>query len=338
MITLVIPTRNRPDFLGRALSYYAERGFGHPVMVADSSDEEHLRQNQSLLGSLRGGLLGTQEAFAGDTPVLTKLSRTLEKVQTPYVAFGSDDDFFVPEALEKGVRFLETHSDFSVAHGEAVLFGLRSGTTHGEMAWMKPYPQRTIAQETGSERLLEHLSCYTSTWYSVHRTDLLKDSLRQAAPLDLDYFFLEMVPSCLDLIQGKAMRMEGLYMARQSHPGTTSSDGTGSSFDPFAWVAGSEWARQYQRFEACLANALAGKDRIGLDEAKGVLKEGFWSYLVRILSTRWENRYGRSQPRPPSPIRQAALAVPGLPDLWRRARRATYPPPFMPIHQAVTNG
>ena len=338
MITLVIPTRNRPHFLLRALSYYSDCRFGHPIVIADSSDEEHLRRGEFALKSIAGRLSVAHEVFPSDTPVLAKLSGVLDEVETPYVVLGSDDDFFVPEALGQAVRFLETHADFGLAHGEATLFGLRSGTVHGEIAWMKPYPQRMIAQETGASRLLDHLSHYTSTWYSVHRTDLLRGALRQAAPLELDYYFLEMVPSCLAVIKGKAMKMEGYYMVRQSHPGTTSSAGKGSSFDPFAWLADPGWASQYQRFMGCLRKELAKEDQIPQERAEEIVKIGFWSYLIEILSTRWERRYGRSRPVPPSPIRKMASKVPGLPNLWRWAKRSTTHSAFMPIYRAVTEG
>ncbi|NQU02533.1 MAG: glycosyltransferase, partial [Syntrophaceae bacterium] len=51
MITIIIPTYNRPQYLKRILSYYDEYGTAYNIIVADSSSDEIKKVNEETISS-----------------------------------------------------------------------------------------------------------------------------------------------------------------------------------------------------------------------------------------------------------------------------------------------
>jgi hypothetical protein len=90
------------------------------------------------------------------------------------------------------------------------------------------------------------------------------------------------------------------------------------TFDPFDWITTSRWAEQYESFRECLAETLAQQDSIELAEARAVIKQAFWSYLVKHLGLRWQSNYGHLSAVAQSGWKQAARGIPGA----RRVRDA----------------
>lgn len=353
MLTVLIPTRNRQAFLERLVSHWARRHFHYPIVIADSSDPEVLEQTATRVASLASGLSVSHLVVPARTPLLAKLRGACESVRTPYVAVGADDDVFVAEGLGRAVAFLDAHPDYSVAHGEALLFCLASGMAHGALGWVSRYPQRTVAHATAAQRLTDHLRSYAPTWYSVQRTRQYREHLAEAAPLELDHRFGELLLSCLSLIQGKANTLDGLYMVRQAHAGQDSAKG-GERGDLFDWVAHPSWAVQYQRVRDCLVDALIRQDGIGVEQGRRVVKEAVWSYLVKGLMKKRQAPRAQRALGVGARLRGMAKRIPGLRRAWEAIRTripgderrvtlawllrpgSAFHAEFMPIYQSIT--
>jgi len=342
VLTLIIPTYNRPHHLDRLLGYYQGLGFSDTIIVADSSDSEQMVQNESTINAVRPALRMEHRRYDTSIGIATKLSESLAQVSTPYSVVAADDDFFVPNTLGQGTEFLETHSDYSIVHGQAAKFGLEPGRpVYGAISRVSRYTQRTVDLPSASERLTAHLSNYSTTFYSVQRTEQLHGNFRKAVYFESDMPFIELLPSCLSLIQGKAMAMDGLFMLRESHAKRVDVPGA------FDWVTSPDWTLLYGRFCNCLAEELATQDRISVEEAQIVVRQSFWRYLVRFLSIT------PSRPRERNRLQKAAGALPGVRPIWRRLLRAKagsqggmslaslrrpsspYYADFMPIYRAV---
>ena len=55
--------------------------------------------------------------FPEDTFFAERVSQGLSYVDTEYAVLCADDDFLIPQGLNKAVKFLKNHKDFSSAHG-----------------------------------------------------------------------------------------------------------------------------------------------------------------------------------------------------------------------------
>ena len=349
MISFIIPSRNRPQFLERLIRYYLDLRVKHPILIADGSSDRLRERIRPLVAELPENF--SYHAFPEDSSLAAKLVGVIRYVQTRCVVVSADDDFLVPSAVERAARFLEAHPDYTVTHGAAALLVLKSGTAHGEIGGLGRYYQRWIEHSTGVERLLDHLGNYSVTAWSVHRTEQLGDNWRHPEELGLDLFFEELLPSCLSLIQGKAKKVDGLYMVRQEHPDRGFvKDGR----DPFDRIADPSWPWQYERFRDRLAQELVRQDGISMNEAQEIVKQAFWLYLAQGLIRKWQGRYGQDKSRLRPGLREVSKRIPSLRTTWHTVRAflpgeankmslpallrpsSPYHADFIPIYRAVT--
>lgn len=334
MITLLIPTMNRSDFLIRQLNYYRDIVFRGHICIGDSSNTKHIERNKRAIKALQGNLNIVYQEY----PHLNNaecVQRLLDFVSTSYAALVPDDDFLVPAALEQCALFLDKHPDYSAAHGMGVVVRLQSSGAYGKVRWVCRYRQPVIEGEKASQRLLSHLSNYSVTLFSVHRVESWRMMYRDISLLTDRTFAMELLPCCLSVLQGKVKELDCLYLVRQSH---------GQRYllpNQHDWINSPNWSSSYQVFCHCLARELARQDRVSMDKAEEVVKQAFQSYLAHWSST--SNR-----------LREAIQAFPGTHQVWHtlqslNLRRrdgislaallhpsSSYHADFMPVYRAVT--
>ena len=135
MITLLVPTMNRSDFLIRLLCYYRDLEFQGCIYVGDSSQEFHATRTKRAINAFDRQLHIVYCKYP-DRNNAECIRDLLALVSTPYAVLLADDDFLVPDSMEQCVMFLESHPEYSAAHGVAVLFHLESSGAHGPLKWV----------------------------------------------------------------------------------------------------------------------------------------------------------------------------------------------------------
>jgi len=322
MLTIVTPTYNRPAFLRRLLRYYRDTGLKAALLIADSSQQAQREENRRTIAEVAGSLAVRHAEHPADIPYVQKVLQSLTMVATPLMALGSDDDFFVPRTLEDAGAFLLAHPDYEVAHGDAVGFELDpQGDAHGPVVRAAPYPQHSIEDGTASERLGRHLAAYAPTWYSVQRTASLQRRYPLVQAIGADYKFLELLPACLSVIEGKFKRLDGLYMARQGHSVKDYSH-TAPAYKETGWSV------NYGYFIDTLSAALAKADGLQPAAAAAVAASAFEVYL-RPYEAQHQRQLEQQRPRGPFERLLTRLSVsrPG-----RALRRAMAPAAPGPAH------
>lgn len=302
MITLLVPTMNRPDFVGRLLRYYADTGFTHAIAIGDSSEPVHARRIQEEIRRHAPALKADYQPAPGlnDSQCLSQLIRN---ARTPYAAFLADDDFLVPEGLDQCVAFLEQHPEYSAAHGVGIVLRLDASGAHGRPVSSRFYRQPSAEAGTAAERLAAHLGSYTVSLFSVHRTETWRAIYRDVPQLT-DKTFTELLPSCLSVVEGNVKALPCFYLVRHDH------DQRYLLPSRFDWITGRQWLPSYEVFRDRLAEALTARDHLGAEEARELVERAFWRYLSGQLADSWRSRYGACDaPRPTA----AAL--------WQRLRR-----------------
>ncbi len=344
MITLIIPTMNRSDFLIRLLRYYWALDFQGCICIGDSSDAVHVGRTKRAIKTFQAKLNIVYREYPGINNSEC-LKRLLELVSTPHVAFIADDDFLVPAALERCALFLDSHPDYSAVHGLGVTVRLQSSGAYGQVASVAHYRQPVIEGESASQRLLDHLSNYSVTLFSVHRVESWREMYKDISLLT-DIRFTELLPCCLSVILGKVKELDCFYLVRQGHPQRYLLPGKAE------WTASPNFLLSYQVFCDCLAKELARQDSVSLDKVQEAVKQAFSSYLTNSFVEPWQSRYGL--PR----LLRVAGVIPGARQVWRASRRALrslnlvgqdeiplaallsssspYHTDFMPVYQAVT--
>jgi len=349
-VSLIVPTMNRPDFLSRLLRYYACAQFRGVLVIGDASHEEHATRALQAIEALKGFPQVAHYRFPGlNEPETTK--RLLSKVGTPYVALLPDDDLIVPSSLARCVEFLEDHPDYSLAHGRAVMMMLQGSGPYGRLEAVWPHYWGEEGSNTAAERLLNFLTKnYFTTVFSVHRTQQMQAMYQKmnAAPVLLDKVFMEVLVGCLSVIQGKAKRLDCLYIIRHHHTRRFFAD------DFYDWLTGPRWFAAYDGFRDCLVEELLQEGAVNLEEAREVVKAAFWPWLASRLMSRWRKREDLDGQRWQG-LRKAARRTPGLKNAWRVLRaaagidggvslpallhpRSPYYREFTPVYQVLTEG
>jgi hypothetical protein len=299
------------------------------------------------------------------------MEQLLDFVPTPYAACIGDDDFLVPSSLEQCVLFLDSHPDYSAAHGVAGLITLNCNGAHGRIEGASYYQQPKVEGDTASQRLADHLSNYTVALFSVHRIDTWRVMYRAASMLADKAFGGELLPCCLSAIAGKAKQLDCLYLVRQVYnplyPLLDAREGNPSESsaplnvvattypDLFGQMTSSDWLPSYEVFRDCLAKELAKTDEIGLDEAQKLVERQFWYFLARGLSRAWHERYMHRAPGVRSRVRMVGRRIAFLRWGWQKVQpflpgedkrmslpallhpSLPYHTDFMPIYRAFTN-
>lgn len=284
-LALIIPTKNRPSYLHRLLSYYRELEFPYKIVVADSSDSLESEENNKTVASFIGDLNLQYKQYVTDINIVVKCLDALKDADSKYIVFCADKDFIVPRTIVRAISFLDENPDYALVSGQAVL--LSSEDNRNNIVARK-YPQRAINGNNPCARLTSHLRNYTATFYSVHRRQQLLHNMQLARELTVDLRFGELLLSCLSVIQGKIKCLDSLYLVRQAVAELSTSKGETSIYN---LLLSSDYYSRYDRFRNCLIDELEQMVNTPKEDLKKIVNEAFLSYLAYCFLS----GYGRQQ-------------------------------------------
>lgn len=352
MITLCVPTFNRPAFIERLLRYYAATDSRHWIFIGDSSHAEAAARTRQAVESRKGQLQVRYEACPGlsSCAALEHLSRL---ITTPYCAFLGDDDFLCPATLDRCAEFLDANPDYGAAHGRGMLFQLEIAGPYGALGTIGAYPLATLQADTGAGRLVEF---FTESLYvvlnSVHRVETWRAMFRSLTDMqgvkNQNIFKDELIATCVSVIRGKVKALDGLYLMRQAHD-------TYHWPHVYDWLTDPGWSPSYQTFHDRLLDELLRQDGLSEEQADATIRRVFWPYLAQVVTRTWRSEQAAGARQGPSRLRAAAKRIPGLRRGWRSIRSliqrardpfsraalahpsSPYHADFMPFYLAVTN-
>jgi len=170
LLSIVIPTYNRPLFILRQVQYWS----GYPVRV------------YILDGSKEGIAQSVYETFSSNIVYMhmpctieERLDKSTELIDTPYAMMMADDEFFIPKAVERCIDELEKDEELVSCMGLATQFFYGPGDTiigkkiYGRLINYK------VEQDESLERMIYHMNPYIcSSVYSVMRSVAWKNNIR----------------------------------------------------------------------------------------------------------------------------------------------------------------
>jgi glycosyltransferase domain-containing protein len=220
MITGLLLTRNRPDFLFRALNYYHGR-FHNSIVILDASDDVALKEIRRRLGGAKFSFPVTLLHHDVSGPCMQRLLDGIRDVSTPYVMLMADDDFYYCPWIEEAVGYLETHPACGTAYGHVIIFELDGFVPFGAIKQIcnnKPNPVlRWMEHESPVDRIAElgRGAWGGNCWYSIQRTQFFRKIAQQAHAGGFPQDMFERTQSLLQAINGKVVMLDSIYVARQ---------------------------------------------------------------------------------------------------------------------------
>jgi len=205
-ISLIIPTHNRHHYLTRVLDYYSDINL--KILVADSSKSIYVQKDNFNI-----------EYFHYPNYFFAKkMNDIVQKVKTPYICLCADDDFIIPSAIAKCLDFLEKKEDYSSVQGLYTKFASKNKNIRFQPIYLH-IPDRIydINGKRPEERMKQIMTLYHQLFYSVHRTNNLKQafSLMEKVSDNINANLGEVLVALVSIINGKNRTLPFYYAARE---------------------------------------------------------------------------------------------------------------------------
>ena len=243
LLTIVIPTRNRPGCVSALVGLLRSCGVARRIIVADSSDPD-------AAAEVAGYCAGMAEvvAYSPLLRVSEKLIAALDLVETPYVVMLPDDDITFPHAIEQSLSFLVAHPDHVAAQGYVLDFAIHGQTFEiAGVRWFTP----SIDQETPMARIYNLVRRFQPFLWAVFRKEVIVSAM-VACQSNSRTVFQELTMMNAAVARGKVARLPVIYTLR----GIEESLESASRIQPFpAFLEGSDrFFLEYRHYRDNLAS------------------------------------------------------------------------------------
>ena len=277
-VAIIIPTKNRIDFLIRLLNYYRTENSIHPIYIGDASDNSNI----DIIEKFNATISNTKINYhhLPNLNIRKTITYLGNLVKEDFCAIICDDDYLVPNSLMKCANFLNSNLDYRTAQGKSIIFTLKNKGPYGDILGSGEY---WIPKEFNHINSIDRLKYFANNYFvpqfSVHRTkEFVEDSIFYNQVEDES--FGELLHCFTFLCKGKSKFLDCLYLVRQDHISRYHLP------TPIEWITGSEWNRSYQFFIKCLSNILSIENKLTLIESEVIIKDLFNDYLSNSITKR----------------------------------------------------
>jgi glycosyltransferase domain-containing protein len=280
-VTILVPTKNRPNFLFRLLNFYYKADFKGCILIGDASDDNFLQEIKEIISSFNSKI--NIKYFIFNEGVNSTIEFLSQKIETTYCLYCSDDDFIAPNGIAKSLVFLKENPEYNAVHGKGAMITLDSDGCFGNMVSLFSYPQAIVDGESAAERLKNYLIPPYAMLYSLHRTDSWKKMFRGFSSYEWagsqQITIDELLSSGISAILGKIKEIDDLYLIRQSHSNASG----GNRLNPYELVIHKHWSIAIKDMSKRFIDEIMSKDQIEYDEAKDLVNKIYLSYLEYIF-------------------------------------------------------
>lgn len=207
-VTHIITLRNRENYINRTLELYKNTSL--KVIVADSSKKP---RDLSLTKNIK-------YFYKKDMTIIPMALEVLKKVDTKYVILNSDDDYILPEAIEKCVEFLEENDDYVAVQGEAFAYTnfIKSKCLHinSNDGYMFRKNNDFLSDEI-KKRFEYYRKNYQQIYYAVMRRDDLIYIFKQMQKYKIkEFYMVELIIATISHALGKSKMIKFPYIIREN--------------------------------------------------------------------------------------------------------------------------
>ena len=171
MLTIVVPSRNRQDYLLRQIRFWASSS-ASLIVIDGSTRPLDDRVRSAVDDHRRLTYLHEQASFA------ERLNLAAGLIETPYSVMLGDDEFHLPSGLGASLSVLEEHPDLVGCMGQVLSFSPVG--QYRRIVLARAYPSLHgygIRHSDPADRLIAAMSDYTmATGYAVLRTPIWQRS------------------------------------------------------------------------------------------------------------------------------------------------------------------
>ena len=217
-LTILIPTKNRSNWILRILKYYAYKKFNGKIIIGDSSDNYHKKRIKTLVKKF--DILDIDLFYSFKSTAEEMLEIISSKINSKYSIFLSDDDIFKIDYLSQFIDFLNFNDDYIGVVGNAFMIKVKKNKPWGKISKIRNYDLFFTDEANSAQRLIDYFNKVSACNMAIVRTSVFKVSLKNIYKLDKyhqRYIFGEYFWAINYLINGKIKHLNFPFLVRQTH-------------------------------------------------------------------------------------------------------------------------
>lgn len=271
--TIIIPAHNRPGHLKRLLDYLLS--FNLNIIVADSSNQKFRYLDEYMDKIIY--------KFYPKLDLASKLFKILYLIETPYVVMCADDDFLVPNSIDKIIDFLEKNTNYNSGQGIYLDFTCEKDEVHYSLRYKKTIGI-DLNSDKPSQRVFDLQSTYFQYYYAVFRKETFIEGINSVIEKDVSQIknlcLLESYISIYTAIKGKHIILPILYSVRENIKNSAASF-TDNIFDI---VRKKNYRCEYSNYLKLLSENLAAEEELSVIKAKSIIEYSVKIYIKKEFS------------------------------------------------------
>jgi glycosyltransferase domain-containing protein len=268
-ITIIIPTKDRTEFVATMVHALNEQDFGGVLILCDASDAETYAETQARIHPISPRFEVIHECLPGKKHA-PSVDAILEKLKTPYCIYLPDDDIPVATTLQKCGDFLDGHPDYSAVAGNSVIISIDEDRIFDSTR----FKLRPFEDPAPLNRVRDLLNDYCVVHYSIGRSDQFKKRWADIIKIPEPYIGTEIMGNCLHLMDGKVKILEDLFVVREDHS-TRQSKGAHA----LNWILSENWRESTLTFIEIMSERISGQSNLSKQDATDFITLHFWNYL-----------------------------------------------------------
>lgn len=213
LLTIIIPTYNRPESLLRTVRFLRRQSPALPLIVADGSAAQYTPHNAQCAGFGDNVVYFHEPSIADENPwknYCRRMQQALARSDTPYSVACADDDLLISENAVQAAKFLDENPSYVGCHGHYLQFEYVGDIIRIPNV---EYQEPSIDTNEISGRLLQLFSRYEALFYAVFRTATMRVLLDRYSEPDPP-LWPEIYHSTSAVIAGKIHRSNTIYCLR----------------------------------------------------------------------------------------------------------------------------
>lgn len=164
-LTIIILTYNRQAFALRSIQYWSDTNVN--VVVMDGTDKSI---DSVIVNQFKPNI----RYIHGPACYYKRMLSAIDLVETEYVLWGCDDEFYIPSALNACIKKLSLDPELVTCGGRSALFDWKNNLVTGSNVYPK-LRNLTLQDSIPTDRIKKLFSNYTPAHsYSVTRTKIRK--------------------------------------------------------------------------------------------------------------------------------------------------------------------
>ena len=282
-ITLLIPTKNRTIFLKRVLTYYKKMNFSGTLAIGDSSTGDFLINNKEVYESMKEFINITYQIFP-DKNLCQTSHELLKNVKTEFVAEVHDDNFIVPDSIERCIEYLKNNADYSAARGLGIGIKTKNDEPNGRVIKCVKKKQPSSESDSASSRLTSLYGDYSDIHYAVHRTAIYREVLKNSHIKDNNFFHI--MTTANTFILGKVKELDTLHVIRQMQSPQGRKvfmENHLESINTYSWITGKNWNNNLEILQNSIVKNLIKTEGLSSEKAQKIFESCFCMFFSMYI-------------------------------------------------------